>query len=137
MTSSAGPIKLRRRLYYVPQSKQISYNLDVKIRGDFTNPPWEVELPCAVDETYGMYYHDLEMTDDKEIVFKFLSDNQHWCLSALYDVKQDENNCNFFNNHISGSSLISKEDKARDLSHSEKSQIIAHRIGKKNRAIEN
>lgn len=84
-----------------------------------------------------MYYYEHEMTDDKEIIFKFLSDNQHWCLSALYDVKQDENNCNFFNNHISGSSLISREDIARDLSHSEKSQAIAHRIGKKNRAIEN
>lgn len=64
MTSNAAPIKLRRRLYYIPQTKQNSYNRDVKIRGDFTSPPWEVEMPCQIDETYGMYYYEHEMTDD-------------------------------------------------------------------------
>jgi len=74
-----------------------------------------VEVPCVVDQTFGIYYYDLEITDDKDIVFKFLSEGKYWCLSALFDIKQDEKNAHYLNNHVRGSPLINDEDMANGM----------------------
>lgn len=115
MTSIAGPIKQRRRLYYVPQKKEEFNNQDVVIKGDFTNPPWMVEHSCVIDQTFGLYYYDIETSDDKEIVFKFLSEGKYWCLSALYDIKPDKKNAHYLNNHVRASPLINDEDMANGM----------------------
>ena len=84
-----------------------------------------------------MFYYDHETTDDKEVVFKFVSEGKHWALSSLYDIKQDSKNSSFFNNHVRSSPLINDDDLAQGIAQEEKCQLIADRLSKRNRIIEN
>lgn len=137
MTSYTGPIKLRRRLFYVPQKNWEKSNKDVKICGDFTKPAWKIELTCMVDQTYGMYYYDVEVNDDQDVYFKFLSEGKTWCLSALYDTKPDDKNPHYINNYVRGCTLINEEDAIKATQLDEMCQVVANRLGLRNRAIEN
>lgn len=93
--------------------------------GDFTIPPWEIEMPCQVDRMHGLFYFDIDVAEDKDVVFKFKTDSKHWCLSALYDVKQDVQNCEFFNNLIRSSPLITVEELSKLKSWDDRCLMIA------------
>jgi len=84
-----------------------------------------------------MYYYDVEVNDDQDVFFKFLSEGKTWCLSALYDTKPDEKNTHFINNYVRGCSLINEEDTTKATLLEEKCLMVATRIGLRNRAVEN
>lgn len=64
----------------------------MKIVGNFTNPPWNVSIPCRLDAAYGMYFHELTLKDGASVEFKFQSDHNYPCVSSLYEIKHDDPN---------------------------------------------
>lgn len=84
-----------------------------------------------------MYFYDVEINDDQDIYFKFLSEGTHQCLSALYETKKDDQNPDFINNFVRGCTIFDEDDAKKLLPFEERCQIIASRISIRNRAIEN
>ena len=97
---------MKQRIYYVPYHQQPSEDLLVQIIGDFSNPPWKVKMPCQRDETNDLYYHEVEVKDGQSISFKFILKGSEFCLSSLYGIRQDGENCQIFNNVIQSDPII-------------------------------